>query len=63
MLYRVILRPDFTSKVVHILAFGTLKNYIAPYDKINYGLVNLSYNCDTKSGLRVVAIYEAIVKY
>ena len=27
------------------------KFYIAPYDKINHGLVNLSYNSDVKSGL------------
>ena len=26
------LRPDFTSKLVHGLAFGTPKFYIAPYD-------------------------------
>ena len=32
------------SKIVHVLAFGTPKFYIAPYDKINRGLVNLSYN-------------------
>ena len=45
------LRPDFTSKLVHRLAFGTPKFYIAPYDKINHRLVNLSCNCDVKSGL------------
>ena len=48
----VILRPDFTSKLVHVLAFGTPKFYIAPYDKIKHELVNLSSNCDVKSGLR-----------
>ena len=37
------LRPDFTSKLEHGLAFGTSKFYIAPY---------LSCNCDVKSGLR-----------
>ena len=47
------LRPDFTSKLVHVLAFGTPKFYIAPYDKIKHELVNLSSNCDVKSGLRV----------
>ena len=26
--------------------------YIAPYDKIKHELVNLSSNCDVKSGLR-----------
>ena len=45
------LRPDFTSKLVHILAFGTPKFYIAPYDKIKHELVNLSSNCNVKSGL------------
>ena len=46
------LRPDFTSKLVRELAFGTPKFYIAPYDKINHGLVNMSSNCDVKSGRR-----------
>ena len=46
------LRPDFTSKLVHVLAFGTPKFYIAPYNKIKHELVNLSSNCDVKSGLR-----------
>ena len=46
------LRPDFTSRLVHVLAFGTPKFYIAPYDKIKRELVNLSSNCDVKSGLR-----------
>ena len=45
-------RPDFTSKLVHVLAFGKPKFYIAPYDKIKHELVNLSSNCDMKSGLR-----------
>ena len=45
------LRADFTSKLVHGLAFGPPKFYIAPYDKINHGLVNLTYNCDVKLGL------------
>ena len=45
------LRPDFTSKLVHVLAFGTPKFYIAPYDNIKHKLVNLSSNCDVKSGL------------
>ena len=47
-----ILRPDFTSKLVRELAFGTPKFYIAPNDKINHGLVHMSSNCDVKSGLR-----------
>ena len=47
-------RPDFTSKLVHVLAFGTPKFYIAPYDKIKHELVNLSSNCDVKSGLSLV---------
>ena len=46
------LRPDFTSQLVHGLANGIPKFYIAPYDKINHGLVNLSSNCDVKSDLR-----------
>ena len=41
----------FTSKLVHVLAFGTPKFYIAPYDRIKHELVNLSSNCDVKSGL------------
>ena len=36
-----IFRPDFTSKLVHVLAFGTPKFYIGPYDKIRRKLVNL----------------------
>ena len=47
------LRPDFTSNLVHVLTFGTPKFYIAPYDKIKHELVNLSSNCDVKSGLSV----------
>ena len=43
--------PDFRSKLVHGLTFGTPIFYTAPYDKINHGLVNLSYNRDVKSGL------------
>ena len=50
------LRLDFTSKLVHVLAFGTPKFYIAPYDKIKHELVNLSSNCDVKSGLKVLII-------
>ena len=46
------LRPDFTSKLVPKLAFGTPKFYIAPYDKIKHELVKLSSNCDVKAGLR-----------
>ena len=45
---------DFTSNLVHRLAFGIPKFYMVPYDKINHGLVNLSYNCDVKSGLRLL---------
>ena len=48
----VTLRPDFTSKLVRVLAFVTPKFYIAPYDKIKHELVKLSSNCDVKSGLR-----------
>ena len=49
------LRPDFTSKLEHGLTFGTPKFYIAPCDKINHRLVNLSCSCDVKSGLRFVS--------
>ena len=45
------LRLDFTPNLVHRLAFGTPKFYIAPYGKINHRLFNLDYNCDVKSGL------------
>ena len=47
------LRPDFTSNLVHGLAFGTPTFYIAPYGKIKHELVNLSSNCDVKSSLRL----------
>ena len=50
------LRPDFTSHLVHVLAFGTPKFYIAPYDKIKHELVNLSSNCDVKSGLSLHSV-------
>ena len=45
-------RPNLMPKLVHGLAFGTPKFYIAPYDKINHRLVNLSCKCDVKSGLK-----------
>ena len=54
---RLSLRSDFTSKLIHVLAFGTPKFYIAPYDKIKHELVNLSSNCDVKSGLSLKTIY------
>ena len=54
------LRPDFTSKLVHVLAFGTPKFFIAPYDKIKHELVNLSSNCDVKSGLNVINLSTKI---
>ena len=44
------------SKLVRELAFGTPKFYIALYDKINQGLVNVSSNCDVKSGLNAVVL-------
>ena len=55
------LRPDFTSKLEHVLAFGTPKFYIAPYDKIKHELVNLSSNCDVKSGLKVLNFQYVII--
>ena len=42
-----------STEIVHRLAFGTTKFYIVPYGKINYGLVDLSYNYDVKSGLNI----------
>ena len=39
------------SNLVHRLALGTLKVYIVPYGKVSHQLVNLSYDCDMKSGL------------
>ena len=54
-------RPDFRSKLVHRLAIGIPKFYIAPYDKIKHGLVNLSYNCDLESGLRHMEILLAVL--
>ena len=55
-LHSVAFRLDFTSKLVYGLTFGTPKFYIAPYDKINHGLVNLSSNCDVKSGLSLLIL-------
>ena len=40
------------SDLVHRLALETPEFYISPFGKINHRLVNLSYNCDVKSGLR-----------
>ena len=50
------LRADFTSNLVYGLAFGTPKFYIAHYGKINHRLVNMSANCDVKSGLRLISL-------
>ena len=44
------LRAHFTSNLVHELAFGTPKFYIASYGKIKHRLFELSSNCDMKSG-------------
>ena len=55
---KVTLRPDFTLNLVYGLAFGTHKFYIAPYGEINYGLVNLSFNCDVKSGPEVIKLFS-----
>ena len=38
------------------LAFGTPKFYTAHYGNTNRGLVNVSYNCDVKFGLRLHVI-------
>ena len=52
------------SKLVRELAFGTPKFYI---DKINHGLINMSSNCDVKSGLRgpicSINMKKIIVRY
>ena len=40
-IFKMTFRPDFTSKLVHGFAFGTPRFYLAPYGKINHGLVNL----------------------
>ena len=49
------------SKLVHVLAFGTPKFYIAPYDKIKHELVNLSSNCDVKSGLSIYIFLPSVL--
>ena len=46
------LRHNFRLKLVRKLGFGTPKYYIAPYNKVNQELVNLSYSCDVKSDLK-----------
>ena len=51
------------SKIEHGLAFGTSKLYIAPYDKINHALVNLSCNCDVKSGLSEMLNVNIVKNY
>ena len=51
-------RPDCTSNLVLGLAFGTPKFYIVPYGKIKRELVNLSSNCDVKSGLSMVNLFK-----
>ena len=44
----------FHVELVYELAFGTQTFYIAPYGKINHGVVNLSYNCGVKLGLTAI---------
>ena len=61
--YVLFLRPDFTSKLVHVLAFGTPKFYIAPYDKIKHELVDLSSNCDVKLGLKLYITPKDEIKH
>ena len=36
------------------ISFRNTKFYIAPYGKINHGVVNLSYNCGVKLGLTAI---------
>ena len=57
------LRPNFTSKLVPELAFGTPKFYVAPYDKIKHELIKLSSNCDVKSGLRLVRLNTRVRRF
>ena len=57
---------NYTKARFHVelssgLAFGTPKFYIAPYGKINHELINLSPNCDVKSGLRGVHSHEGSI--
>ena len=52
------LRPNFTSSYVQGLAFETPKFYIVLYGEINHSLINLSYNCDMKSGLRLTRLSD-----
>ena len=51
------LRPDFSSNLVRVLAFGKPNFFISPYGKINHGLINMSSNCDVKSGLRPLNVF------
>ena len=44
---------QFHWNLVHRLAFGTPKIYIAPFGKTKHELVDLSSNYDVKSGLNV----------
>ena len=46
------LRPDFTSNLVRQLAIGTLKFYTELYHEISPELVNPSFNCEVKAGLK-----------
>ena len=54
-------RPDFTSNLIHVLAFGTPKFFISPHGKINHGLVHLSSNCGVKSGLSVSDMLDGCI--
>ena len=47
---------DFTSNIVHGLAFGAPKFCITSYHQINHGLVNLSCNCDVKISVEVLHV-------
>ena len=47
-------KARFHVEVSTRFSIRTTKFYIAPYGKINHGLLNLSYNCDVESGLRAI---------
>ena len=51
-------KARFHVEVSTQFSIGTPKFYVLPYGKINYRLVNLSYICDRKSGLRAINSFK-----
>ena len=50
--------------LVHgFIAFGTPKVYIASYGKLNHQLVNMSSNCDLRSGLNLTSLAKVFIMY